>query len=148
MTDTNIRKRSAGVIVFRETGHEPLCLLLRLYAQWDFPKGEIEAGEEPIEAAIREVCEETTISDLSFRWGQSFQETAPYNGKVARYYVAATFSFDVSLPVNPALGHPEHHEFRWMEYSAARRALPDRLRPILEWAYNLVSTDELSPGKK
>ncbi len=139
MADTKIRKRSAGVVVFRETRHELLCLLLRFYAQWDFPKGEIEAGEEPIDAAIREVREETTINDLSFCWGHSFQETVPYNGKVARYYVATTFSSRVSLPINPALGHPEHHEFRWMDYTAAQRVLPDRLMPIFEWAYDLAA---------
>jgi bis(5'-nucleosidyl)-tetraphosphatase len=39
-------------------------LLLRAFNHWDFPKGMVEAGEEPLAAAIREVREETLIADL------------------------------------------------------------------------------------
>ncbi len=39
----------------------------------------VEAGEEPIDAALREVREETTLDDLSFDWGTNFMETGPYN---------------------------------------------------------------------
>lgn len=143
-----VKKRSAGVVILRDAPNEVLCLLLRLYANWDFPKGEIEPGEDPLAAAIREVREETTIVDLAFRWGYGFRETAPYSAKIARYYVAEVCSAKVSLPVNPELGHPEHHEFRWMSYQDARNVLPDRLLPIIEWAYEAAGVRQsLSPDK-
>ncbi|MHB1951904.1 MAG: NUDIX domain-containing protein, partial [Acidiferrobacteraceae bacterium] len=50
-------------------------------------------------------------------------------------YVAEVRSKKVSLPINPDLGHPEHHEFRWMTRAQARDALPERLLPIVDWAY-------------
>ncbi len=37
----------------------------------------------------------------------------------------------VSLPINPELGRPEHHEFRWVAYAEAQRLLPERLQPVL-----------------
>ena len=65
------------------------CLVLRVYRNWDFPKGLVEPGEEPLEAALREVTEETGLRDLSLPWGEVWRETEPYaGGKVARYYVA------------------------------------------------------------
>jgi bis(5'-nucleosidyl)-tetraphosphatase len=45
---------------------------------------------------------------------------------------------EVSLPVNPELGRPEHHEFRWVPHAEARRLLPERLQPVLAWVHELV----------
>jgi bis(5'-nucleosidyl)-tetraphosphatase len=126
-------------MVRRGPGDEPRYLLLRVYDYWDFPKGEVEAGEDPLAAALREVTEETTLSDVHQPWGEDFRETPPYSrGKVARYYLGEAPTGDVRLPVSPALGRPEHHEHRWLPHAEARRLLGERLRPILDWAHALV----------
>ena len=126
---------SAGVVVMRGIDAQRRYLLLRSYRNWDFPKGVVEAGEDSLQAAIREVEEETAITDLVFAWGHEYRETAPYGrGKVARYYLAKTKQSDVRLPVNPELGRPEHEEYRWVDYPAAHKLLPARLQIILEWA--------------
>lgn len=130
---------SSGVVVVNRKGKDWRYLLLRSYRYWDFPKGMVEAGENPLDAACREVREETTLTGLNFRWGHEYRETEPYSrGKVARYYVAESPNSNVSLPINPALGHPEHHEFRWLSYEAARRLVAPRLVPILDWAHSLI----------
>ena len=126
---------SAGVVVVRRDGGGWRLLVLRAYRNWDFPKGMVEAGEAPLDAAIRETSEEAAISDLEFRWGEAYCETAPYRGgKVARYYLAETTQASVSLPVSPELGRPEHEEWRWVSFDEAGRLLPPRLQPILAWA--------------
>ena len=113
--------------------------MLRCYRNWDFPKGMIEAGEKPLDAALREAREETTLDDLVLRWGEEFRETAPYaGGKVARYYVAESPGGLVDLPVSAELGRPEHHEFRWVDREEARRLLQPRLREIFAWATSVV----------
>ncbi len=125
---------SAGVVVVRR---DPDCkvLLLRAYNYWDFPKGGVEAGESSLEAAIREVREETGIVDLKFAWGEDYRDTPPYaRGKVARYYIAETATEEVTLGVNPVLGRPEHHGFRWTSFVEAARMTVPRLHPILVWA--------------
>lgn len=134
---------SAGIVVVRTApaaGAEPRYLLLRAYRNWDFPKGEVAPGEAPLQAAIREVAEETGLTDLSFVWGERYHETPPYaRGKIARYYVAlSTSDREVVLGVNPELGRPEHHEFRWLEYAEARPLLVDRLRAVLDWARGVL----------
>ena len=132
-------RRAAGAVVVRRDPGEPRYLLLRVYRYWDFPKGELEPGEDPFDAARREVTEETTLEDLRFPWGHSFRETPPYaRGKVARYYLSESPSGEARIPISPALGRPEHHELRWVGYEEARRLLGDRLRPILDWAHDLV----------
>ena len=130
---------SAGVIIVRCFDVGWRYLLLRVYNYWDFPKGEVEAGEDALTAAVREVKEETTLENLNFRWGYEFRETPPYRaGKVARYYLAESRLGDVALPISEELGRPEHDEFRWLGYEDARALLAERVRLILDWANDRV----------
>jgi len=131
---------SSGVVVVNVLRPVVRFLLLRAYKNWDFPKGLVEVGEQPIEAALREVREETTLGNLSFDWGLDFIETGPYNkGKISRYYVARSGETAVRLPVNPELGMPEHHEARWMLFDQALKLMSPRLEPVLRWAHTIVS---------
>ena len=126
---------SAGVVVVRRGPTGWLFLMLRAYRNWDFPKGVLEPGEEPLAAARREVREETLIDDLQFTWGEEYRETAPYsNNKVARYYVGETRTERVSLPVSPELGRPEHNESRWLDLAGALSVSSPRVEPIVRWA--------------
>jgi 8-oxo-dGTP pyrophosphatase MutT (NUDIX family) len=133
---------SAGVVVIRESAEGWRFLLLRAFTHWDFPKGMVEAGEEPLAAAIREVREETLIEDLDFSWGHDYIETRPYSrGKVARYFIAKTGTIAVTLPVIEELGRPEHNEFRWVDYDEALRLVSPRVDPIVRWAGALLDLE-------
>jgi bis(5'-nucleosidyl)-tetraphosphatase len=130
---------SAGVVVVRDEGESMRFLLLRAFRNWDFPKGQVEPGEDPLSAAVRETREETGIADLAFDWGTDYCETEPYaRGKIARYYVARTRALRVVLEVNPALGRPEHHEHRWVDLTEAFALTVARLRPVIAWAAGKV----------
>lgn len=53
---------SAGGVVFRQGRDGVRLLLIRdRFGRWSLPKGHVEAGETPEEAALREVEEETGI---------------------------------------------------------------------------------------
>jgi bis(5'-nucleosidyl)-tetraphosphatase len=133
------RKHSAGIVVIRRSEREVRYLLLRCYRFWDFPKGEIEPAEDPFHAACRELEEETGLSALEFPWGEAHTETGVYSkGKVARYYIGESPQGEVHLPVNPELGAPEHHEFRWCSYTEARLLVNDRIGAVLDWARDRV----------
>lgn len=128
------RAFSAGIIPLRFEGASPSLLVLHAYRLWDFPKGEVEAGEDPIACARRELTEETTLIAGALLHDSVFWETQPYSrGKVARYYLARCEGGEVSLPVNPELGRPEHHEFRWVPLEALDSLLPERLHAIVPW---------------
>jgi 8-oxo-dGTP pyrophosphatase MutT (NUDIX family) len=133
---------SCGIIpVYRSSGG-PKLLILRAYRNWDFPKGVLEDGEEPLHAALRELEEETSIAEVSFSWGKTFRETEPYSGnKTARYYLAECSELRAELPISPELKRPEHHEYRWVGFAEAIALLPPRLQPILEWAQGLLGVE-------
>jgi len=134
---------SAGVVVVRPDGDEWLFLLLRAFRYWDFPKGMREPGETPMQAALREVKEETTLTGLKFILGERFIETGPYShGKTARYYLASSHVGVVSLPVNPELGRAEHNEYRWVSAPEARELLSPRVLGVLGWAEALLRPED------
>lgn len=137
---SDIAKRvSCGVVVVRDTSKGVRFLLLRAFNHWDFPKGLMEAGETPMETALREVAEESTVQDLEFPWGDVFIETGPYSrGKIARYYLGRTRQEVVDLPVNPDLGRPEHSEYRWVSYDQAIMLTSPRVTPVVRWAAKIM----------
>src|SRR5262245_8607704 len=57
---------SSGGVVFRL--HQDVAHFLLIkdpYDSWGLPKGHVEGGETPVEAAIREVAEETGLGELN-----------------------------------------------------------------------------------
>jgi 8-oxo-dGTP pyrophosphatase MutT (NUDIX family) len=147
MSTGHPKRVSAGVVIVRVVDRKLKFLLLRSYRNWDFPKGMVEPGEEPIEAAMREVREETTLDDISFDWGVEFMETGPYaKGKIALYYIARSKAEHIGLPVNPDIGTPEHHEARWFDAQSALKIVSPRLQPVVRWAYQTITGATLQPA--
>jgi len=134
-----VEKLSCGAVVVRETDDGWMTLMLRAYKNWDFPKGLREEGETSLEAAIREIGEETGISNLEFEWGDNFLDTGPYSrGKVARYYLARTVEESIEMGISPETGQPEHHEARWMSFNDAYDLSAPRVRLVVQWARNVL----------
>ena len=66
------KEKSAGALIYRIQNNIPYYLLLHYHSgHWEFAKGHIEEGENPEEAAKREVEEETGIKDLKILGGFS-----------------------------------------------------------------------------
>ena len=132
---------SCGVVLARLTDAGWVTLMLRAYHHWDFPKGLREDGELPLEAALREVGEETGIEELSFDWGERYTETGPYSrGKTARYYVGKTSCEQVVMGPSPETGEPEHHEWRWVTFDEAYDLASPRVRNVVQWARQIIGT--------
>ncbi|MEX2494768.1 MAG: NUDIX domain-containing protein [Woeseia sp.] len=130
---------SCGVVPVRETADGWVTLMLRAYRNWDFPKGLREQGESALEAAARELREETGIRQPFFDWGHRYMETGPYSrGKVARYYLARTGEEKVVMGIVPELGRAEHHESRWMDFDRAYDLSAPRVRGVIQWARQIV----------
>jgi 8-oxo-dGTP pyrophosphatase MutT (NUDIX family) len=116
-------ERSAGAVLFNAIGPEQEYLLLHYTAgHWDFPKGNIELGETERQTAVREIREETGISDVTFIEG--FRHVVSYRYRKGRrvvskevvFFLAQTGSKDV------VISH-EHIGYAWRKYDDAVRQL-------------------------
>jgi bis(5'-nucleosidyl)-tetraphosphatase len=130
------RERSAGFVVTTTEGGGRRYLLLRHRndGHWAFPKGRIEDGESEVDAAVREIREETGIDDIepipSFRVesAYSFERNGRRIEKRVAYFMAEVRSTKVFLS-------SEHMESRWLSASDAARLLTyDESRRVLECA--------------
>jgi 8-oxo-dGTP pyrophosphatase MutT (NUDIX family) len=134
-------KLSCGIAISRKTESGWKTLMLRAFRHWDFPKGLCEQGEEPKQAAIRELREETGIERPDFDWGDRFIETGPYGrGKTARYYLARTDQENVIMGPSPETGEPEHQEWRWVSFDEAHDLTSPRVREVVRWARQIIGT--------
>lgn len=63
------REVSAGGVVFRRgpDGVATFLLIRDSYRHWGLPKGHLEDGESPAQAALRETAEETGLGDLALQ---------------------------------------------------------------------------------
>ena len=84
----------------------PEELQQKYHGIFDIPKGHIDPGEEPIDAALRELFEETSIV-LPKKDYPSFQ----YDG--LRVFVAHSETDPIIVP-NPESGNFEHTGFVWL----------------------------------
>ena len=134
-----VERLSCGAVVVRHADNGWLTLMLRAFRHWDFPKGIKETGETSLEAAVREIAEETGIRALDFPWGERFLDTGPYSrGKVARYYIVRTRREAIEMGISPETGQPEHHEARWMDFDTAYDVSAPRVRRVVQWARNVI----------
>jgi len=144
---TKISKRmeiAAGIVPVRKFGDQYLFLMVRSNDFWEFPKGKQEEGENVFDTAIRETCEETTLTpdNLDFRWGKVSQQTDRYKKgkKYVVYFIAVTNTENVACPPNPQLGYPEHQEIRWVTYKEAKDLANKRIGKIIDWANRVINS--------
>jgi len=91
---------------------------------WNFPSGKIESGEEPVEAALRELQEETGLVGEVLRTADAFeQETEDGNFKVHPVLVLVSGE--------PELNR-EHTEYRWISRDEMKKteSVPGFLRNL------------------
>lgn len=115
---------SAGGVVIREIRGVPHVLVIRdPYAKWGLPKGHVEEGETSAETALREVFEETGLTEL--RLGPELITIDwTFRGTGERIHKFATFFLMFSSEGDPV---PERSEgitdVRWVRLDKAHRRI-------------------------
>lgn len=142
--------RSAGILLFRERGGRTEVLLIKPggpfwrkkdAGAWMIPKGAVEAGEAPAEAALREFAEETgtELGTIPFplavvrQSGGKLVEAFAVEGDLDAARIQSN-EFELEWP--PRSGRverfPEVAEARWMSLGEARLAMLPSQLPLLD----------------
>ena len=141
---------SAGILLFRQSGREAEVLLIKPggpfwrkkdAGAWMIPKGAVEPGETPAEAALREFAEETGVAIDRVPFPLATVRQA--GGKIVEAFAvegdcdaAAVRSNEFKVEWPPKSGsfqsYPEVAEARWMTIEAAREMMLPSQLPLLD----------------
>jgi bis(5'-nucleosidyl)-tetraphosphatase len=137
-----LQEKSAGIIVAASNGIHVRYLLLHYGGRyWGFPKGNIEAEESVLQAAIRETKEETGLTNITLING--FREKIAYhyrrNNRLVHKEVVYFLAETTAKADTVILSH-EHSGFKWVEFTEAHELLTyETTRHILEKAHLLYT---------
>jgi bis(5'-nucleosidyl)-tetraphosphatase len=118
-----LREKSCGAVVFIKKDDQILYLLLNYAARhWDFVKGNVEAGETEKQTVIRELNEETSITDAKFIQGFREPISYYYRRQGITVHKEVVFFLMQSQTDTVKLSF-EHIGYVWLEYNQAMEKL-------------------------
>lgn len=135
-----MKKGVTGVVFFREKNELLFLLLHRClnWSGWEFPKGGVEEGEDPHEAVLREVSEETSLKgtkivsrlDSGITWSKG-ETTYVYNAFLVKAK-SKGIVFEQKIV--------EHDDFKWVSAKDAKELLThNENKVLLEKALDFLS---------
>jgi predicted NUDIX family NTP pyrophosphohydrolase len=142
--------RSAGILLFRQGDGVTEVLLIRPggpywrnkdAGAWMIPKGMVEPGEEPAEAALREFEEETgrRLTSVPFPLAtvrQAGGKTVEAFAVEGNFDCATVRSIEFEMEWPPKSGvkkrFPEVEEARWMPLAQARKMMLPSQLPLID----------------
>jgi len=137
---------SAGGVVYRAGPDGPLILMIAdRQGRWSFPKGMVDSGEEPPEAAQREVQEETGVEgEVLSLLGEThyfFRQGGQLVSKKVYFYLIRA----VSRAITPQLS--EVADARWFpaEEALRRSAFPANTE-LLRKAIQAIEAEPEAPS--
>lgn len=133
-----LREKSCGTVVFLKNDEVKYLLLHYEAGHWDFVKGNVEPNESEQETVIRELREETGITDAKFI--ENFKEKIDYfyrrQGttihKEVIFFLMETHTETVKISY-------EHVGYIWLNYQQAMEKLTFKnARDVLQKAHKLM----------
>ena len=126
---------SCGFIIFRREPNLSF-LLMKHHDRWDIPKGHLDHGETEIQCALRELREETAITetqllvDSQFRCNFEYQVRLKKNGGESQPKRLVVFLATLTEPAEIVL--TEHIGHEWIDWNPPHRIQPQTIDPLME----------------
>jgi bis(5'-nucleosidyl)-tetraphosphatase len=143
-----LREKSCGAVVFLKNSEVKYLLLHYEAGHWDFVKGNVELNESEQETVIRELREETGITDARFI--EDFKEKIDYfyrrQGvtihKEVIFFLLETHTEAVTISF-------EHVGYIWLNYQQAKEKLTFKnARDVLQKAHKLMKVQGIIDAKE
>lgn len=132
------KEASAGGVVYTIRNGQPLILMiLDIYGQWTLPKGHLESGETPEQAALREIAEEVGLrGEIECDLGKTRYQhkiNSLVMDKTVRYYLVRAADTKLRLAAG------EVRDAKWVPLEKAVEASGyANNRPVIEKAIDLL----------
>lgn len=128
-------QRSSGIIIYCKEDKEIKYLLLFQCKSktWSFPKGHIEIGESEIQAANRELLEET---GLKVTTNNEFKEEITYN--IKPYYKKSLVLFLACTKEKTIDMESDMSEYRWVNSTNAKKLLKEEQKKLIDKAQKFI----------
>lgn len=141
-------EKSSGFVIYRYQDGKIMFLLLKYPPSkeakdvdyWGLPKGHLEGEEGLLEAALRELQEETGLQEEDLEIKEDFKEWNKYffkhEGetifKIVSYFLAETKKETITV------SH-EHSDFKWATFKEAMKLIPfDNTKKIVRKANKFI----------
>ena len=137
---------TAGLVVYRNTKDGPKFLIMYHRGwYWNFPKGKIQKKETPLEAAFREVYEETGLGKWDMKIKKGFRAHENFTFKVGKksfkksvaLFLAQTSKKSVDITKNQS---NELSGYGWFLYRDAKKLFKNYKgnEAVLKKAYDFI----------
>jgi 8-oxo-dGTP pyrophosphatase MutT (NUDIX family) len=137
------QERSAGFLILHRAGTDLRFLLLNYGRHWDFAKGHVDHGESDLDAAVRELYEETGIREI--KPIPDFQQEIVYFFRSSRHgLIRKTVVFFLAeVSRTEVILSEEHVGYDFLPYEAAlKRATFAAGKELLRAAYARLMREE------
>jgi 8-oxo-dGTP pyrophosphatase MutT (NUDIX family) len=134
--------KSCGFLILR--GNPPREFLLMRHAdRWDLPKGHVDEGETEMQCALRELNEETGITEsdiepiVGFRFTTQYQVRAK---KSDRLYDKTLVVFLARLQRDVKIDLTEHGGYQWFPWKPPHQIQARTIDPLLAAVEEFLKT--------
>jgi len=148
-----LREKSCGVVPYRDEGGKILYLVISSAVtkreHWEFPKGGVEEGEREVQTALRELQEETGVSEVRLLPG--FREPIRYIYRRPEGLVSKQVVYFIGKVANPAvtLREVEAKDYRWATYDETYRLIRHaNARILLERVHAFITGKPRPAGQE
>lgn len=126
--------KACGVLIVRG---DPITefLLMRHADRWDLPKGHLDPGETETECALRELAEETGLSDADVDLDPGFRFETKYNVRTDRtggeWWPKTLVIFLGRLNRDSEITLTEHLGYEWFSWKPPHKIQQQTIDPVL-----------------